>query len=346
MENLHFSDIIKDAWQSFDDSKTIISISDESAKVSTNTVFKIVFADRAPVFAKLSYYGKLEHFQEDHIIINNMANNLEQPYENFLARSLTKNNNVFIYKHRDLLFDAWVVFYNPIIIMERLPNRLSEEYITALGREVALFHKASDNIKTSLPISSKTLHTDIEYLLRALNKKSKYELLKYKKQITEHCYRFLENTEKLNYDKLPKIPVFVDWNIGNFSIVGDDKKFFSRWDYDWFRISNRVLDFYFFSRVVSNIGDKTVFSYVPTTLNEDRFILFLTEYHKTYPLSKDEILFITEAYRFFILNYVIKDGTFFFNKYYARKLQKEAYEIYLPQVDTINPELLIDALNL
>jgi hypothetical protein len=98
-------------------------------------------------------------------------------------------------------------------------------------------------------------------------------------------------------------------------------------------MDSRVFDFYFFSRVVSNLGDKTVFSYSIETLMEDRFIMFLKEYHKIYPLTEPEIRFMKEAYRFFILNYVIKDGYHFFHEIYASKLQKEAYELYFPSLD-------------
>jgi hypothetical protein len=66
---------------------------------------------------------------------------------------------------------------------------------------------------------------------------------------------------------------------------------------------------------------------------EDRFIIFLQEYHKVNPLTKNEILFLKESYRFFILNYVMKDGNYFFAEKYAIKLQAEAFEIYLPSID-------------
>ena len=94
------------------------------------------------------------------------------------------------------------------------------------------------------------------------------------------------------------------------------------------------MDFYFFSRVVSDRGDRTVFSYLIDPLNEERFLLFLKEYHKVYPLNETEIRFMKEAYRFFILNYVIKDGNYFFRSQFARKLQQEAYELYLPAIET------------
>ena len=142
------------------------------------------------------------------------------------------------------------------------------------------------------------------------------------------------------------MPVFIDWNIGNFSVT-DKLDLFSRWDYDWFRMSYRMLDFYFFSRVVSDIGDKTVFSYVIGPLMEDRFIIFLEEYHKVNPLTKNEILFLKESYRFFILNYVMKDGSYFFHEKYAKKLQAEAFDIYLPSIDRdFDASKILEALNL
>ena len=94
------------------------------------------------------------------------------------------------------------------------------------------------------------------------------------------------------------------------------------------------MDFYFFSRVCSDVGDRTVFSYLVDTLMEDRFMMFLKEYHRIFPLTEPEVRLIIEAYRFFILNYVIKDGPYFFRKTYSNKLAKEAYDIYLPAIET------------
>jgi hypothetical protein len=334
MQTFNFQTIIEKAWRDYDDTKQIQSIIDVSAEVSTNHVFKINFLDRSPVFVKLSYYGNFEHFKEDHVIINNLANNLESPYENFLARSLVKKNEVFTYRYKQGFVDTWAVIYNPVKIRRRLPRKLDEKHIIKLGSELAMFHKACSNIRNVLSPSSKTLTTDIEYLLNDLqsgslqnNKKEQNALIR------GQCTEFLRNSEELKYEtSFVKIPVFVDWNISNFSITGDGK-FYSRWDYDWFRMASRVVDFYFFSRVVSERGDRTVFSYSVDTLMEDRFMLFLKEYHKVFPLTESEVRFIKEAYRFFILNYVIKDGDYFFHEIYASKLQKEAYELYFPSLD-------------
>ncbi|MGF7072145.1 hypothetical protein [Mucilaginibacter sp. 3215] len=344
---MDYSFIIRKAWEGYDASKTIRDIEDISAMVSTNHVYRITFDDDDIIIAKLSYFGKFEHFKEDHRIIQTLAINLLYPFENFLARSLQKNNRVYIYHHKHGKTDAWVVFYNPTRILQRLPRRLEENHIKKLGQQVGKFHKACSRVKNVLPKSSKTLRTDIWALQQQIESNPKQfgtgmqaDFLKY------HCETFLKNRSKYNMSSFEIIPVFIDWNIGNFSVT-PDLELYSRWDYDWFRMSYRLLDFYFFSRVVSDIGDRTVFSYVINTMMEDRFIIFLKEYHKINPLTADEIRFLKEAYRFFILNYVIKDGKHFFSEQYAKKLQAEAFDIYLPSVDRdFDAEKIIEALKL
>lgn len=347
MKPLDHIDIVKHAWKEFDDRHEIRGIYDVSAYVSTNHVYKISFYEREPVFAKLSDYGKFDDFREDHIIINNLANNLEAPYQNFLAQSLVKKNELFIYRFHQAESSAWVIFYNPIRIRNKLPRRLEGKHIRKLGRELARFHKACTNISNQLPNASKSVVTDIHQLIKKTENREIKMCTNHREMVLRHCDHFLENADRVNYaTEFESIPVMVDWNIGNFSITGDGK-FYSRWDYDWFRMSSRVMDFYFFSRVVSDVGDRTVFSYLVDTLMEDRFLMFLKEYHKIFPLSEPEIRFIKEAYRFFILNYVIKDGPHFFRRTYSNKLIKEAYDTYFPALDAnYRVEKIVNALKL
>jgi hypothetical protein len=344
MTFIDFTSIVKEAWQDYDNTREIARIVDISAKVSTNYVYRVTFTDGNFIIAKLSYFGKYEHFVEDHSIIDTLSNNLPAPFENFLARSLAKGNFLYVYRFQNQILDAWVVFYRPIAIKKRLPGRLDEEQIVKLGEQIALFHKACYSIRNTLPPSSKTLKTDIDHLLRILETDyGRYEHRMHIEEIKYQADLFLENSQQIKADDFINIPVFVDWNIGNFSVTSSTK-LFSRWDYDWFRISSRMLDFYFLSRVVSDIGDRTVFSYVIGPLMEDRFLLFLKSYHKIFPLKIEEIRFLKEAYRFFILNYVIKDGRFFFHEIFATKLQKEAYEIYFPSIESFDEDKIIEAL--
>src|ERR1700744_5118502 len=196
---MDYSSIIKAAWQGYDASKTIKSIDDISAMVSTNHVYRITFDDDDIIIAKLSNFGKYEYFKEDHRIIHSLSNNLLYPFENFLAKSLLKNNRVYIYRHKLAKTDAWVVFYNPTRIMDRFPRRLDEKQIRKFGQQIGKFHKACSRIKNVLPKSSKTLRTDIYALQLQLESNEQHfgspmqaDFLKY------HCDLFLKNRSNYN----------------------------------------------------------------------------------------------------------------------------------------------------
>ena len=344
MRPADYTHIITNAWAAFDPSQTVQTIEDISARVSTNHVFRLTLESGDRIIAKLSYFGKFEHFRDDHRIIQALANNLLYPFENVLARSLSKNGQVFTYRYQEGVTDVWVVFYKPIRAKKRLPDRLNEAEIRAMGAEIARFHLACNQASQVLPKYAKTLRSDVQGLLDLLNTETgQAEHYRHMPEIRRQCHLFLENRQKLVAKTVETMPVFMDWNIGNFSVT-KDLKLYSRWDYDWFRISYRVMDFYFFSRVCSDIGDRTTFSYVISTLTEERFGWFLEEYHKVYPLTEREIRFLPEAYRFFILNYVIKYGRYFFARTYANKLQHEAYQLYFPSIETFDPDVLLKRL--
>ena len=333
--NIDYQSIIRLGWQEYNAKREIIDIQDLSVNVSTNKVFKLTLTDGGCLMVKVSNFGKYENFKDDHTIINVLANNLEYPYESMLSSSLMKNDELYLYKYEDTMIEVWMVFYRPVRIAQKLPKRLNDKQVRIFGTEMAKFHKACDTIAPVLPRSSKNLRKDIMQLMRNIENPEHTEQFKGNENlIRSHCDLFLNNIAKLGFDNFAKIPVFVDWNSGNFS-VRDDGTLYSRWDYDWFRMSSRIMDFYMCSRVVSDIGDKTDFSYTATQLNEERFLMFLEEYYAIFPLTENEIRFMKEAYRFFILHYVISNGIYFFSPTYAKKLQKEAVSIYLPELDHV-----------
>lgn len=345
--HINFNAIVEAAWYTYDPSRVVQSISDISAMVSTNHVFRLRLEDETMVIAKFSYFGTYEDFVEDHSLINALANNLPEPYDNFLSRSLLHKNTLFTYRHHEDLLDAWVVFYNPIRVAQKLPRVLDLGQIKILGGELARFHRTCYRLRNILPDWSKTLKGDLMRLLWYLDTEDgRFRHRGTLDDIRRQIDLFDDNMEKLGAYSWDAIPVFVDWNIGNFSVT-EETALFSRWDYDWFRMSSRVLDFYFFSRVCSTAGDRTVFSYLIDPVMEERFSIFLKAYHAVYPLSREEILFMKEAYRFFILNYVVKYGHYFFHELYATKLQREAFEIYFPRLEErFNPEPICKALDL
>ena len=333
MKFFDYEPVIRRAWSEYPDDRIVLEIKDISAMVSTNQVYRVDLSDGNFIIAKLSYFGTYEHFVEDHNIIHSMSRLLEKPFESFLATSLLKEATVYTYREKDRYNDTWVVFYSPVAVKTYFPKILDEEMIVGFAEQIARFHQACKNIRTLLPSSSKTMLVDIQNLLTKIKTQTgQFEYGDSIASIATHCQLFLQNYEKYEFSKIQQIPVFVDWNIGNFSL-DEDRHFFSRWDYDWFRIAPRVLDFYFCSRVVSQGGDQTAFSYYIQPMMEKRFLLFLGKYHEINPLSEKEVYFIKEAYRFFILHYVINFGKYFFHDFYALRLQQEALSMHLPQLD-------------
>ncbi len=144
--------------------------------------------------------------------------------------------------------------------------------------------------------------------------------------------------------------MLIDWNLGNFSVapvvpssiepssiepssIDNGFRLFSRWDYDWFRIEPRLLDFYFLSRVSSRTGDRTRFTYGAHTLTEPTFLALVQAYRTVFPLSRDEIRFLPEVYRFFILNYVVREGARFFRSDLCAAFRRDTVRSYLPSFE-------------
>jgi hypothetical protein len=160
----------------------------------------------------------------------------------------------------------------------------------------------------------------------------------------KHTHRFLERLVEVGYDEWPKIPILIDWNLGNFSVetLADGRfRLYSRWDYDWFRIEPRLLDFYFLSRVSSSTGDRTRFTYGPHTLVEPSFLAFLDAYRSVFPMSDDEVAFLPEVYRFFILNYVVREGARFFRRDLCTQFRRDAVRTHLPALDVLDTSPLL-----
>jgi Ser/Thr protein kinase RdoA (MazF antagonist) len=338
----NYQNILRYAWRAYDHTRAIATIDDISAKVSTNHVYKLVMADGNVLIAKVTFFGSYEAFAEDHVIIDVLANNLPVRYAGLLSRALMKGNQIFFHRYIDEEQDAWIVFYRPLTVVENPPRRLTDEQVVRLGREIATFHADCTLVSNTLPKSDRDMTTDVNALLRT----AATEYPDHHELIAEHGRRFLENTFRINVHGFTKIPVFVDWNIGNFSLDGEGH-LASRWDYDWFRLSTRVTDFYFLSRVVSEVGDRTSFTYEVDRLMEPRFLAFLQAYHGVFPLSRTEVLFIKESYRFFLLNYVLRLGRFFFRRDIADKLARDVLETHLPTLDDrYSSEPILAALDL
>jgi hypothetical protein len=63
------------------------------------------------------------------------------------------------------------------------------------------------------------------------------------------------------------------------------------------------------------------------------------------PLHEGEVRFLREAYRFFVLNYVVRTGEHFFKGDLRLRLLREAVDIYLPELDRLDFDGLVAALS-
>ncbi len=341
------------AWSSYGDDREIVSVDDTSPRVSTNTVYRLHLDDGSIVFGKVSNYGSYFLFAEDHDRLFRCTELLaDGPFRNFLApvlgvdTPLGRRPFTWYDQHR------WVAFYQEAPRADSLPPQLTLEQIRSLARGMARFHLECARIAPDVPATSNSIKSDAIHLLDLLSSPFAPRNFDLPPEnigvLWRHTHHFLLELERIRYDSWSRIPVLVDWNLGNFSVkFGADGDFdlFSRWDYDWFRIESRLLDFYFLSRVSSATGDRTHWTYSPHTLVEPHFVEFVRAYHEIAPLSADEIRFLPEAYRFFVLNYVVREGARFFRPDLCTKFRHDAARVYLPACDDLDVGPLLRAID-
>ena len=327
---------VRDAWVNYGDPRSIIKFDEVSAHVSTNRVFRLTMSDSSHLIAKVSSYGSYFLFAEDHDRLARCSSQLRGGrWSGFLAEVLSKNGRPYTWYDGS----CWAVFYTDVHRGDGLPRILTDNDVVTLARELAEFHLACAAISPTLPPTSNSVKGDAVHLYDLLREPSAAQNFGLGSSDISTLQRFthdlLMHLEKVHYDEWLRIPILVDWNLGNFSVeptIGGSNNSFrlaTRWDYDWFRVESRLLDFYFLSRVSSSTGDKTQFSYSAHTFTEQRFLKFLTAYHEVYPLSKTEIEFLPYAYRFFILNYVIREGARFFRPDLCAQFRRDAAREYL-----------------
>ena len=330
---------------------SVSAIVEVSANVSTNRVYLVRLTDGTNVFAKVSNYGSPFLFREDHDRILRLIEALRgDRWERFLAPPLASSR---LGRPQALTYfdgEVWGVIYHEVERRETLPKILDDDDIETLAREMAAFHSACHEATkgASIPRTSTSITSDVLHLLDLLSEPSSAQSLclppEAIKVVWRHANRFLLAMEDLGYADMDRIPVFVDWNLGNFSIERSaDGRFtlFSRWDYDWFRIDSVLLDFYFLSRVSSATGDRSTFSYGVHTLNEPRFHRFLAAYHEVRPLAEADVEMLVETYRFFVLHYVISVGDHFFRRDLWDAFRMDGVLRGLPSIDGFDRSALL-----
>jgi Ser/Thr protein kinase RdoA (MazF antagonist) len=334
---------VHSAWAEYDDERRITHLDEVSANVSTNRVYRVHLDDGSTFVCKVSSYGSYFLFVEDHDRLFRCARLLDDTrFAGMLADVWTVDGSrrapIFTWYDRRM----WAVFYDDVPRGESLPRVLSKEMIANLGREMAEFHLACTDLAPRIPAASKTIKSDAIHLLDLLESPFAPRNFDLPPEAIgvfwNHTHQFLERLIELDYDDMARIPVLIDWNLGNFSVTPTPTGFrlFTRWDYDWFRIEPRLLDFYFLSRVSSRTGDRTRFTYGAHTLVEPGFLLLIRAYSDVYPLSEQELRFLPEVYRFFILNYVVREGARFFRADLCQQFRHDAVRTYLPTFDSFD----------
>lgn len=342
--------VIESAWDDFEDDRRVVAIDELSAMVSTNRVYRLTLDRGAPVIAKSSNYGSFFLFAEDHDRLHRTNELLSGgPFGEFMANALTRDGQPYLFYDGEM----WVVFYEEVAMRERLPKILSADQVATLGTEIARFHRACTSVSRLIPPPSKTAKSDAVNLFEMLGSRNARDHFGLDRSrldlVRRHTHRLLMSIHESGYDYWPKIPVLVDWNLGNFSVEADPSDpdsftLYSRWDYDWFRIESRLLDFYFLSRVSSRTGDRSVFTYGSHTLLEPQFVTFLQAYHATFPLTEPEVRFLVDAYRFFLLNYVIREGRHFFRYDFWQHLLHDTVDVQLPALEDVDVTPLLRSL--
>jgi len=328
-------DILLEGWLATRDPRRLVSVEDISVNISTNRVYRLLLDGGSSAVAKVSSYGSFVHFRQDHERIRRWSELLAGTrWSRFLARVVERGGRPCL--HRD--GPSWVAFYEEVERGESLPRVVSEPEIENLAEEIAHFHRACLRVSRHIDPTWKTPGSDLALLRDQLEQRAWCEARGIgpagAEFLREHCDAFLLNADALGFHRMRQLPVLVDWNLGNFGVRRGRAGFrlFHRWDYDWFRIAPRTLDFYFLSRVASAVGDRTQFTYGPGPLFEPRFARFLRAYHALLPLQPEDLLFVREAYRFFLLNYVIRQGENFFQAELCERLRREVIEVHLPEL--------------
>lgn len=331
-----YDDALRLALADYAPGRELSSIEDSSNQVSTNRVYRVTWRDGEQCFAKVSSYGSYVHFRQDHRLVHQWSELLAGGrFAGFLAPVLGHGEYPFTYRHGPV----WVALYGKVDFYDFLPPVLTEGQVEAFGHELAAFHLESARVGVRMEPSWNSVGSDVSILYDALGHPDFLSDCGFSAEehayIESQCDNFLLNAERLGYLRMPRIPLLVDWNTTNFSVglVEGGFKFFSRWDYDWFRVDSRVFDLYFAARVVRAEGDQHDFSYHIDPMFEPRFERFISAYHEVYPLTEQELMFLPQAYRFFVLNYVLRVGQFFFRPEYCTRLRLEVVREHLPALD-------------
>ena len=209
---------------------------------------------------------------------------------------------------------------------------------------MAEFHLACTDIAAAIPAPSKTIKSDAIHLLDLLESPFATRNFALPPEsigvLWQHTHHFLERLVELGYDDWPKIPVLIDWNLGNFSVRPRPT---ARSDCSAGGTTTGSGSSRGCSTSTSSRGSPAAPATAPSsptaphTLTEPSFLAFLEAYSRRVPAERrTSRSFLPEVYRFFILNYVVREGSRFFRADLCTKFRGDAVRTYLPALDTLD----------
>ena len=115
--------VVAAAWHDYGDPRGILDVTELSAMVSTNRVYRLTLEDATRVIAKSSNYGSFFLFAEDHDRLHRVNQLLRgAPFERFLAGAYTRDGEPYIWYDGEM----WAIFYEEIEARDRLPSILTD----------------------------------------------------------------------------------------------------------------------------------------------------------------------------------------------------------------------------
>src|SRR4029079_8516059 len=120
--------------------RQITSVTEVSAFVSTNAVYRLALDDGASVIAKVSSYGSYFLFAEDHAGLYRLSEVFARTrFSRLLARVLGRDGRAFTWYDGKL----WAAFYEEIDRARSLPPILDDGDMENIAKENALHHRAT-----------------------------------------------------------------------------------------------------------------------------------------------------------------------------------------------------------
>ena len=188
-----------------------------------------------------------------------------------------------------------------------------------------------------LPSASKTIKSDAIHLLDLLESPFAPRNFDLPPEaigvLWKHTHRFLERLIEVGYDEWPKIPILIDWNLGNFSVDTSRTA-------DSGCTADGTTTGFASSRDCSTSTSCRVSPAAPATAPVSPTVRTHWSSRRSSPSSThtaacfrcatDEVAFLPEVYRFFILNYVVREGARFFRPDLCTQFRRDAVRSYLP----------------